>query len=164
MKYGMNTTLSTPLKARLMTKIMILIPIIGILILSACNNNKVVENKNAKNSELPIDFVNFYEIFHTDSVFQKQHIVFPLQGVPPIDSQTMDQVSAFTWSADKWVAHHKVNNSTNLYDITYQILDPTMITEQIQLKGTNYRMLRRFSKSRNNQWFMIYYAAMNEYK
>lgn len=165
MKFGMNTTSFMPRNLKTIIKFLFFVPLVMLVLFqTSCSNSDVDQTTNAKNEELPLDFVNFYEIFHSDSVFQKKHIVFPLQGIPSIDSQTMDQVSAFTWGANGWVMHHKVDNSENLYDITYQILAPTMITEQIHLKGSNYKMLRRFSKSRNNQWYMIYYAAMNEYK
>ena len=101
MKFGINTTLFMPFNPRLKMKSIFILPIVMLLlILTSCGDSTPENAVNAANEELPLDFVNFYEIFHTDSVFQKKHIVFPLQGVPPIDSQTMDQVSAFMWPAN----------------------------------------------------------------
>ncbi len=113
------------------------------------------------NDQLPTDFLTFYEQFHTDSAFQLNHIVFPLEGLPAnVDSLTVANRS-FRWQRDNWVLHRSFDELEEGFNKTYNMVSDEMIIEDITHQSGQYGMQRRFAKYEEG-WFMIYYAAMNE--
>jgi len=76
-----------------------------LLLFTACKerNSEVVSNPNEV--IIPDDFPDFYTKFHTDSVFQMEHIVFPLEGTPAGDK----------WQRDDWVIHKPIQGRPGEY-------------------------------------------------
>ena len=92
---------------KIKSKIIYLFPLLMLLVF-ACRPRK------ADYSE----FNQFYAKFMQDSLFQVQHINFPLEGIPDNASSYSDDLSAFRWTADNWRMHRPIDFAqTNLNKI-----------------------------------------------
>ena len=89
-----------------MIRPIILLLISGSLILFSCTSSPKSETRTDLQSDsLPNDFLDFLDEFHSDLDFQKAHIQWPLEGLPPMmDSSYVE--GSFRWTADNWVMHH----------------------------------------------------------
>ncbi|WP_236979264.1 DUF4348 domain-containing protein [Membranihabitans maritimus] len=134
----------------------------GIILVVGCSPS---ENKSDNREHIitsnkaPEDFQEFYINFHTDTNYQLSHITFPLQGQPTIDTSTINGVS-FRWKKEDWKWHSLDNFDANLYEVTRNIIDSTLIAETIREKKSGMGIKRRFARF-NGEWFLIYYSAMN---
>ncbi len=123
------------------------------LSLVACNK------KTQFDVELPKGFVEFYDRFHDDSIYQMDHILFPLEGLPAGGGNALE--NNFKWGKDGWLMHKAFDDSEKSEYIRHiYAIDSNIVVEKINLKTNDYGMERRFAKS-NDQWQLIYYAAMN---
>ncbi len=114
-----------------------------------------------ENGTLPDSFVEFYIQFHTDSVFQLEHIVFPLEGIPQIDStSTEESLENFKWSKEDWVIHKNITETESYFKKEYSEF-AGMINERIYHQNNQFEMIRRFAKIQD-EWHLIYYAALNQ--
>ena len=114
----------------------------------------------ATNESLPSDFLAFYQRFHDDSLYQLEHIIFPLQGIPAeADSATILD-GKFRWQKENWVMHHPFENAEGQFARSLKKISDEMVIENITVAG-QYGMQRRFSKS-GDDWYLIYYAGMNK--
>ncbi|MEM9823514.1 MAG: hypothetical protein AAF985_20690 [Bacteroidota bacterium] len=107
------------------------------------------------------DFDTFYEQFHRDSVFQVQHIVFPLEGIPARDSSYVFSDQPFHWEKDSWVIHQSFNDMDGAFSREFMSMGEGLMIENIKHHSGRYGMQRRFAKY-DDGWYLIYYAAMNE--
>ncbi len=113
---------------------------------------------------LPNDFIRFYKTFHTDSLYQMQHIVWPLRGVPTITdpSVSIDSLERFHWRPQDWTMH-KLMEKSDEFSVRYDMPSDDVVTEYIEFKNLKARMMRRFARSKNGEWYLIYYADINQY-
>lgn len=139
---------------------LILVPVI----LDSCKNKEApaeaTQSEEATPDTLPDDFVAFYDRFHTDSQYQMDHIIFPLEGLPAStgeDDTVMTQ--RFFWQRDGWKKHSHFTDPSNQFEHWYQVLDERIIEHWIKMKGTNLVMRRRFAKL-DDEWFLIYYSGL----
>ena len=65
----------------------------------SCKDKKEITGNDL---QIPEDFREFYDQFHKDSVYQVNHIIFPLSGLPAEDSLKSD---SFTWNKVDWIMH-----------------------------------------------------------
>ncbi|MBK9220746.1 MAG: hypothetical protein IPO78_12450 [Saprospiraceae bacterium] len=109
---------------------------------------------------LPNDFKTFYQKFHTDSVFQMEHIVFPLEGLPDHADPEDVRKDAYYYTADQWVLHTSFDRNDNV--IYYINMANVIIEERIQEKKYQLMIIRRFAKA-SGGWRLIYYGGLNKY-
>ncbi|MEY4904094.1 MAG: hypothetical protein RLZZ292_1909 [Bacteroidota bacterium] len=127
----------------------------------ACKKKETNTTNNAPQTvNLPTDFEAFYEKFHTDSLYQLQHISFPLKGVP-MGADSMSLANGYYFQPEYWVLQHKVDFSDGKYTRDFQLLGENIVTETIMQTDEPYGMQRRFAKL-GNEWSLIYYVAMNQ--
>jgi hypothetical protein len=109
---------------------------------------------------LPGDFSAFFDKFHEDSVYQIEHIIFPLEGLPAStgDGDTLTSLRYFYQKAD-WKIHRHINDPGKDFDNWFEITDARVIEHWIQMKGTNLHMRRRFAKLEDG-WYLIYYQGL----
>ena len=130
-----------------------------VLFLTSCRNEVKLPKQEAQG--LSEDFVQFYDKFHNDSLYQMAHIQFPLEGYPSGNlADSIKDVARFRWTADKWIMHHPLSPNDSLYVRQFEQPMPIMVNEVIIDKKTRYGMLRRFLK-RDNEWQLIFYSDMN---
>jgi|GEM_PF-185182 len=115
---------------------------------------------NPASGGLPDGFRKFYENFHRDSIFQLNHIRFPLEGIPEKETEQTDFTN-FYWKKENWTMHRPFNAMDGSFIRDFQPIGEDVVIEKIQHAEANYGMQRRFSRD-GDDWFLIYYAAMNE--
>lgn len=128
------------------------------LILFSCGSSPAQEEEG---NELPSDFKTFYKKFHSDSTFQMDRIVFPLQGRPE-GAKKGKSYPDFRWKKDEWELHRKLDDLSNSFRKIYSV-DSSYITEMIYHKTGIFNIERRFSKI-GGQWYLVYYAAVAKQK
>jgi hypothetical protein len=116
---------------------------------------------NAEFLKLPEDFQQFYKAFHQDSVFQMNHIDFPLQGIPDQADPDENYESSYFYTADQWILHKEFNPLK--FEIFYLRFGDIIIEERIIEKQHQLMVVRRFAKNAKD-WRLIYYAGVNKYK
>lgn len=126
-----------------------------IICLSACRHDK---GQNATedlsemfSSELPEDFLSFYMRFHTDSLYQIEHVIFPLQ---------MKADSSYFYPED-WRMHRPFADQGGEYQQGFINING-LIIEKIVSANQVFRMERRFSKS-GGAYNLIYYHVDNAF-
>ena len=109
---------------------------------------------------LPDDFIYFFDRFHADSNYQKEHINFPLEGLPNSSGDTLANSSQrYYWQKDEWQIHRPFTDPSRQFDQWFEILNIRVIEHWIHMNGTNLFMHRRFAKL-DEDWHLIYYAGM----
>jgi hypothetical protein len=102
------------------------------------------------------EFQIFRDQFYGDSIFQTNHIYFPMKG---LDSAQMEyDDSIYVW---KNKAHWKFRSDPlKEKDIILNITaSDTIIEELYNCDGGGYWELLRFKKT-NKDWFLIYYEIV----
>lgn len=102
-------------------------------------------------------FRSFYEKFHRDSLYQLNHILFPMEGIPEQNDTTV-YTNGFKWEKEKWSMHHEFNENDTSFVRSFHLIDSTLIIENIQHRLSPLRMERRFSL--DSEWRMIFYMPM----
>jgi len=107
------------------------------------------------------EFKEFYQKFSTDSAFQIEHTVFPLEGVrSPKDS--LDKIDPnFRWTRDQWVIHQSFDDANGTFTREFVEM-PGLVTEIISDQSRQFTMERRFGKL-SSGWHLIYYREMGKY-
>ncbi len=132
--------------------------ILFVLVIVACKTKQaeVLDETH----ELPDSFVEFYIQFHTDSVYQMDHIIFPLQGMPQIDStMTREYLKNFKWQKEDWVIHKNISESDGYFKKEFTDFSG-IISERIYHQNNSFEMTRRFAKIQD-EWHLIYYSDLN---
>lgn len=111
--------------------------------------------------ELSDDFSNFYIRFHEDSLYQINHISWPLEGLPA----KLDSIAGqdFKWQKEDWVLHRPFDPTSQTYVRSFDKISPDVIVEYIQDRNGQFGMMRRFARL-GDDWNLIYYVAMNRLK
>ena len=112
---------------------------------------------------LPQDFEEFYDRFHSDSLYQLDHIVFPLEGLPHStgDGDTTDVTKRFFWQREGWKKHNHFNDPSGQFEHWYEVKGDRVVEHYLQIKGTKIVMHRRFAKL-DDEWYLIYYSGLRE--
>lgn len=131
-----------------------------LVLFSFCKENKKDGNIQEDYQKLPSDFETFMTQFHTDSLFQMEHITFPLQGLPmAVDSVEMTN-GEFRWQPEDWTLHRPFDNENKEYKQNFTQITEDLIIERVTTNQGDFGMERRFYKM-DNGWNLIYYAAFN---
>jgi hypothetical protein len=109
---------------------------------------------------LPADFITFFNLFHEDSAYQMEHILFPLEGLPTStgDGDTLS-TTRFFWQKADWKKHNHFTDPGRDFEQWYEILNDRVIEHWIRMNGTNLCMKRRFAKL-DDGWYLIYYQGL----
>jgi hypothetical protein len=109
-------------------------------------------------TKLSSDFLTFYDQFTEDSLFQIDHIIFPLEGIRARVSEDDEEPLELKWEKDTWRIHKKFNDVDETF--TRQFVDFNgIVTENISDKTGQFTMIRRFAKI-GDQWMLIFYKEM----
>lgn len=130
----------------------------SLLIFIGCQNDQATPV-----TKLPMGFMAFYDHFHRDSLYQLNHIQFPLEGIPTNALEMGMADTVFTWNRDSWIMHRPFTDEDSMFNKVMYALDTHIVIEKIRLKTNEFGMERRFLK-RDGSWELIYYAGMNRLK
>ncbi len=131
-------------------------------IIFACNNasQEQPSNTDTGSAALPEGFLPFYQQFHADSIFQMEHITFPLQGLPNnTDRETID-AGTFRWQKEEWSMMQPIDFEMSDYRRELIPVTDEMVVERIVHKNGQFGMVRRFAII-SGDWHLIYYAGVN---
>lgn len=106
------------------------------------------------------DFDAFYSKFHRDSLFQMEHITFPLEGLPANADSLALNTNDFRWQKENWQMHKPFDSKEGEFDIEFSSFGQDLIIEKVMHKSGTYGMLRRFARI-SGEWHLIYYAGFN---
>lgn len=130
----------------------------------ACKNSSAgPAQKAAEFTDLPQDFLTFYQSFHNDSVYQVAHIEWPLKGDKPekLESGGSKKV-LFVWEPQNWQMLHLPDFNDPGLKRSYETMGDVMIIERMVYPMVNYGLERQFYKDENNEWKLIFYSEMQE--
>lgn len=135
-----------------------------VFLICSCNNdnsgNSQQENSTETNKGDLSDFYQFYQLFHKDSLYQIQHITFPLKGLPPNADSTTFKNGEFRWELQNWRMHLPYDFELGEYKREIELKGQDLVEERILHKSRPFGMLRRYAKI-SGEWYLIYYAGMN---
>ena len=106
---------------------------------------------------LPEGFAEFYGQFHKDSLYQINHVTFPLQGIPNMADSAM-LAKPFYWEKENWLMHRSYNFNESIYTQEFVVTDYAI--EEVITDDKGFGILRRFYFM-DGEWKLIYYAGMN---
>ena len=120
---------------------------------------EAIETAAEPSAKMSNGFLQFYDRFHSDSVYQLEHIIFPLEGIP---ASLKDGVipEGFYWQKEDWKTHKLFESMDGKYVQTIDEVGAALVIDQIKDANGDYGMQRRFAKM-GKEWFLIYYAGMN---
>jgi hypothetical protein len=119
-----------------------------LLFIGGCRNH----DDTSRTESFPEGFEAFYTRFHTDSLFQMNHILFPLEG----KNSSLETEETKFWGKGNWVLHGEFDESLTDFNRSYRIFKGIII-EIIQDKYAFSTMERRFAQI-DGEWMLIYYA------
>lgn len=108
--------------------------------------------------QLPDDFLSFYDQFGKDSIFQLEHIVFPLDGERALEDGEKSADTSVKWQKEDWKFQRTFDDMGGSFK--QEFIDfHGIITEVTHDHTATYIMTRRFSKI-GDEWMLIYYQEM----
>lgn len=107
------------------------------------------------------EFLAFYDQFAKDSLFQLEHIVFPLEGIKAVTDSTQVINPDFKWQKENWVIHKPFDDMGGSFSREFMDIQGIVI-EFISDESGQFTMERRFGKL-SSGWHMIYYREMGRY-
>lgn len=132
-----------------------------LLLIAACkgkSDTEAQDNISEVPKELPTDFVKFYDQFGGDSLFQLDHIVFPLDGERALEDGETKGNTTVKWQKEDWKFQRHFDDMGGSFSQEF-INFHGIITDLIQDNTGVYSMTRRFSKI-GDEWMLIYYQEM----
>ncbi len=134
-----------------------------LLTLSCKRQEKVpspaVEQRTEELKEFPAGFMDFYERFHTDSVYQIEHINFPLPGLPAHVDSTQNY-DYFRWQQKDWKMMHLLAPDEQEFQQSFYVPYDQVVIDYIYTTGGAFLMERRFAAS-GSDWRLIYYWELH---
>ena len=113
-----------------------------------CKQDKHTEAQNDSTVDsLPAHFEAFYAKFHSDTSFQREHIVFPLA----------EQADGQPWTGEAWEFHKNPLESDTKVTREIKILG-SLVNELIYDDTGFFVIHRRFAKTTDSSWNLIYYS------
>ena len=121
-------------------------------------NETVDTTSQVERVELPASFVPFYAKFLRDSVYQMEHIQFPLPGRPVLDTAG-HMIGTSEWEAAGWLVHTPFTAEESGFSSEFTPIGENTVIELIRHSSNAYYLERRFLMLRD-QWKLIYYSGM----
>lgn len=131
-----------------------LLTLLGLLACKA--ETPASEMVSATAEAVPAGFVAFYERFHADSLYQVEHIAWPLSGKRLQEGEVAGEAGAGRWTRDTWRVHKRVRPEDG-FVLEYEVMGDDLVTERIAARQGNYELIRRFARL-SDGWQLIYYA------
>jgi hypothetical protein len=110
-------------------------------------------------------FQSFLKKFLRDSIYQMEHITFPLSGQPD-RSHAGDTLpnGDFVWTKENWDIHKEIDPSKSGFVVKYTWLTDNLVEETLLNEQVGLGMMRRFSRINEDEWELIYYVGMRSVK
>ena len=130
---------------------------ISILIFSAlsCKNKTPEVTSDLSDiisTEIPSEFLDFYMKFHSDSIYQVEHIVFPLK----------QKSDGTYWDKEGWRMHQPFNDHGGQFQRQFLSIK-SIVIEKITSGNGMYEVVKRYTKTEDG-YDLIYYTVMNAFE
>lgn len=128
--------------------------------MQAPNNTTPIEDESSElvyENSLPDDFHKFYDLYHTDSIFQLEHTIFPLKGLAR-SADTTKIAEEVLWQKEDWIQHKPFNDQNGTFERTFTNIGG-IITEYISANEGLFSLEKRYAKL-GEDWFLIYYQEL----
>ena len=139
-----------------------LIFFLGIVMTGCKNKASEMEERSTPLYETR-EFLDFYEKFSTDSTFQMEHVVFPLDGMRAPENESDTTALSYQWQKEDWIIHTDFDDANGTFTKEMMDLAGKMVIEIISDESGTFSMERRFAKL-SDGWNLIYYKEMGKYK
>ncbi len=128
--------------------------IAAILLFASCKNKteNTADISDYISNDLPSDFLDFYQKFHSDSLYQIAHVLFPLK-------EKQDQS---LWQLSDWKMHRPFDDLGGQYQRKFTNLNGIIIENIFDVKGM-FQMERRYIKD-TESYILIYYNFTNAFE
>ncbi len=141
------------------------ITLLFLLFLFSCKNDShshshASAEETSASAVLPEGFADFYQKFHSDSLYQVEHIVFPLEGLPDHADSLAIVNEDFRWQAEDWQMQRQFDFEMSEFRRHIVPVNDMMVLERIVHQSGEFGMVRRFALL-GGEWHLIYYAGMN---
>lgn len=137
-----------------MNKVSSIILLVLIFSSLACKDKKTGTPEYI-HQEIPQDFIEFYDQFCKDSLYQMDHIIFPLDGKSAEDSLLN---KPYTWHKEQWKIHGPYDDMGGTFTQRWYNVNSVVI-DKISDSSGQFTMERRWAKI-GSEWHLIYYKEM----
>lgn len=142
-------------------KLTLLMILAVILFETSCRNNTTKQPVEETPLYQSAEFMDFYKKFNSDSVYQMEHIVFPLEGIKaPGDTTTVIDPD-FRWKQEEWILHKPFDDANGTFVREFNAAGGVVVEKIADNSGT-FTMERRFGKL-SSGWHLIYYRELGRY-
>ena len=129
----------------------------GLLLFATFTSCKQAEKSDstpnlAEEGDIPSDFLQFYMRFHSDSLFQLNHIDFP------IDRKKENE----QWTIDNWKMHTAFDDMGGQFQQTFKNFNG-LIIEYVRDQSGAFSLEKRFVKS-SEGYKLMYYHVINAFE
>lgn len=107
--------------------------------------------------KLPDDFHAFYDSYHSDSTFQMERTLFPLNGLTQ-SSDSTKVAEEVVWQKEEWILHKPFDSQNGTFERTFTNIEG-IITEYISANNGMFSLEKRYARLAG-QWHLIYYQEM----
>ena len=134
--------------------------LLAISILFISCKKEVKQDKNIADNELlhdnlPVDFVQFYTKFLSDSTFQVNRISFPLDGLPA-DADSIHVADGYQWQEKDWRIHKPLDPDDDYFQASFRVFSKDLVFEYIFSSDQAFFLERRYAKH-SDGWQLIYF-------
>jgi hypothetical protein len=127
-------------------------------VLFHCKNKPQALQQSKEMGDLPGDFLEFYQKFHTDSAYQMAHIEWPLKGETGIGQDTLAKRRLTEWTPEKWRMMRMPDVSMSTLKRTFETVGDVMVVERMSYPMVGLGYERQFYKEEDGAWRLIFYA------
>lgn len=116
----------------------------------------ILSNCYCQKSELE-KFCEFFSNFHSDSVYQMDHILFPISGINT-DSMNFDD-TIYYWEKEHWELHVNKDIDTSLFE--WKLTLGISVAEELIISKTPGIIISRKFIKKEDEWFLYEYKDIN---
>ncbi|MFN0036648.1 MAG: DUF4348 domain-containing protein [Saprospiraceae bacterium] len=129
-----------------------------ISLFSNCKNKPQTLQQAKAEGDLPKDFHEFYQKFHTDSSYQMAHIEWPLKGETGVSEDSMAKLQLTEWNPETWHLMHLPDTSMSTLKRGFEMVGEVLVIERMSYPMVGFGYERQFYKEEDGQWRLIFYA------
>lgn len=136
----------------------LLLSLFLIVFLIQCKNSPQAGQQAKPGTEPPKDFWEFYQRFHTDSVYQIAHIEWPLKGESGVSKDSTVRRQLVEWQPENWKLMHLPDTSMSTLKRAFETMGEVMVIERMWYPMVGLGYERQFYKEENGEWRLIFYG------
>jgi hypothetical protein len=143
------------MKKRILPTLLGLVTMVVVISITNCKSANIISSTDPDKTTSIENFDDFYNRFHTDSLFQMSRIKFPLKGIK------VDYEGEKKWSGKNWITMKtKIQDvDTSEFSTEYQKTDKSFM-EKFWIEDTGYSSEYRFKLIRK-KWYLVYANEQN---